>query len=194
MVEEPSKVFKDMGIVQNKAMNKRRRFLFSTFATLDFSDGPYTNYSLNLNPGFALSDFFEIYLSLAPAYLVNKRSIVAEVEKFDLANGEQARISSARPRYNYGVELLWAPLYGKDSLGISRIIRSDTFFKLGVSQIQYDITTGLGIKTGIGKTYFLGKSMGLRFCLNYGLIQTVINETKSFKSMMLIESGINFYL
>ncbi len=192
--DEVSNVFRDMGVVQRKAMRKRGRFLLSTYGTLDFSDGPYTNYSLSINPGFAISDFLEVYAQFSPLYIVNKRSIVDLVSGLTLQGGQQATITAARPKYQYGIEVLWAPLYGKDSLGMNTIIRSDTFLKFGASQIQYDTTKGVGFKLGVGKTFFLGKHMGLRFCIDYGYIQSVINEEKSFKGVLLSELGVNFYL
>jgi len=192
--DDPSPVLRDMGVVQNKAMKKRNRFLVSTPITLDFSDGPYTNYSVGINPGYAVSDYFEVYLAFAPFYLANKRSIVKEVEKLTLANYEQARLTAAIPKYHYGLEVIWSPLYGKDSLGLTRIVRSDTFLKLGIHRIQMDIADGFGFRAGVGKTYFMSKFVGLRFCFNYGLNQSVVNGEKSFKSMMLVESGVNFYL
>ena len=192
--EEISSVFRDMGVVQKRAMAKGGRFLLSTFGTLDFSDGPYTNYSGHFNPGYAFSDFFEAYINFVPVYVVSPRSIVKKVNELTLENGQKASISAARPKYQIGTELLWAPAYGKDSLGTTRVIRSDTFFKLGVSQIKYDVGTGLRTTLGIGKTYFFGKSVGLRFCLDYGYLQTIVDEEKSFRSMLLTEFGFMFYL
>ncbi len=192
--DEVSNVFRDMGVVQRKAMRKRGRFLLSTYGTLDFSDGPYTSYSISINPGYAISDFLEIYAQFSPLYIVNKRSIVDLVSSLTLQGGQQATITAARPKYQYGIEVLWAPLYGKDSLGMNTIIRSDTFLKFGASQIQYDTTRGMGFKLGLGKTFFLGKYMGLRFCIDYGYIQSVVNNEKSFKGVLLSELGVNFYL
>jgi len=192
--DEISNVFRDMGVVQRKAMRKGGRFLLSTYGTLDFSDGPYTNYSVSVNPGYAISDFLEVYAQFSPLYIVNKRSIVDLVSSLTLQGGAQATITSARPKYQYGIEILWAPLYGKDSFGINTILRSDTFLKFGVSQIQYDSTKGLGLKLGLGKTFFLSKYMGFRFCIDYGYIQSVINNEKSFKGFLLSELGLNFYL
>jgi outer membrane beta-barrel protein len=195
--DDISNVFRDMGVVQRKAMSKRGKFLVSTFGTLDFSDGPYTNYALNINPGYAISDFLEVYVQFSPYYLVQKRSIVDLVGSLTLNTNEQAQITAAKPKYQYGFEVLWAPLYGKDSLGISKIIRSDTFLKVGASKIQYDTTSGIGMKAGVGKTFFLSKSAGLRFCIDYGLIQSTVgvgSTQKSFKSMFLLEIGANFYI
>ncbi len=192
--DEISNVFRDMGVVQRRAMRKRNRFLVATYATLDFSDGPYTNYSMSVNPGYAISDFLEVYAQFSPFYIVNARPIVDLVSSLTLQNGQQATITAARPKYQFGVEVLWAPLYGKDSLGMNTIIRSDTFLKVGASQIQYDSTTGLGFKLGLGKTFFIGKYMGLRFCIDYGYIQSVIQNEKSFRGTLLSELGMNFYL
>jgi outer membrane beta-barrel protein len=191
--DEISNVFRDMGVVQRRAMRKRNRFLVSTYATLDFSDGPYTNYSMSVNPGYAISDFLEVYAQFSPFYIVNARPIVGLVNSFQSVDGP-LNLTAARPKYQFGLEVLWAPLYGKDSLGMNTIIRSDTFLKVGASQIQYDSTTGLGFKLGLGKTFFIGKYMGLRFCIDYGYIQSVIQNEKSFRGTLLSELGMNFYL
>src|SRR3569833_1221270 len=68
--EEKSNVFQDLGVVQRKAMKKRGKFLLSSYFSLEFSDGPYTNYSFHINPGYAINDFWEVYISFAPAYMV----------------------------------------------------------------------------------------------------------------------------
>lgn len=192
--EEVSNVFRDMGVVQRRAMRKEDRFVFSGYGSLDFSDGPYSNYSFHINPGYAFRDDLEVYANIVPFYIVNKRSIVDKVSSLTLASGQRASITAATPKYQFGVEVMWAPLYGKDSLGISKVVRSDTFLKLGASQIQYDTTTGLNFKLGVGKTFFLGKSAGLRFCVDYGYIQSIVDEVKSFKGLMLLEVGMVYYL
>ncbi|MBY0469936.1 hypothetical protein K2X30_02130 [bacterium] len=192
--EEISNVFRDMGVVQRRAMPKAGRFLFSTFGTFDFSDGPYTNYSIHFNPGIAISDFFEVYANIVPFYVVQARSIVQKVSTYQLIDGNFLTITAARPKFQFGIDLLWAPAYGKDSLGLRKVLRSDTFFKLNVSNITYDTTTGLKFALGIGKTYFIGKSLGLRFCVDYGYIQTVVQDTKSFQGMVLTELGLVVYM
>ena len=192
--EEKSNVFQDMGVVQRKAMKKRGRFLFSSYLSLDFSDGPYTNYSIHINPGYAFSDFFEVYLSLAPAYLVSARSIVDKVANLRPTSGERFSITAAKPKQEFGLEFLWAPLYGKDSFGISSIVRSDTFLKFGLTQVKYDTDSGMSFKFGVGKTFFIGQSLGLRLCVDYDYVQTVIDNIKSFNGQLLTELGLTFYL
>src|SRR4051812_16628463 len=74
-------VFEDMVVVQRKAMQKANRFLLSTYGAFDFSDGPYTMYGFHINPGYALSDFWEIYLNFAPFFVNNARSIVSKLQE-----------------------------------------------------------------------------------------------------------------
>jgi hypothetical protein len=197
--EEVSNVFREMGVVQKRSMPKANRFLLSPYATFDFSDGPYSNYSFHINPGYAINDFLEVYLNFVPFYVVSPRSIHEKLNRVGY------QILAARPKMQFGAEVLWAPLYGKDSLGLSRIIRSDTFIKLGASQIQFEGgETGMAFKLGIGKTFFLTRSAGFRFCINYGYVQSLIGTSaigatntvyeKGFSSMLLTEFGMTFYL
>jgi outer membrane beta-barrel protein len=183
-----------MGVVQRKAMKKRNKFLVSTYFDLEFSDGPYTNYAFHINPGYAFSDFLEVYLSFAPAYVVSPRSIVDRVSTIVDAGGNHYRIVAAKPKQEYGLEVLWAPLYGKDSFGISSIVRSDTFVKFGVTQVKYDIDTGMSFKVGLGKTFFLSPIVGLRLCVDYDYLQTIVDGQKSFSSQLLTEFGLTLYL
>lgn len=191
--EAAAGVFKDMGVVQKQAMKKSGRFLLSTYGGFDFSDGPYTQYAFNINPGYAVSDFFEIYAQAVPVFIASERSIVKKVSSLTLLNNQKASITSPKPKFAYGVEFLWAPLYGKDSLGMRSIVRSDTFFKLGVGQIKYETGSGMRFLLGLGKTFFLGKHTGLRITADFGYVQTIVDSLKSFTAMAIVESGLVFY-
>ena len=149
-----SNVFQDMGVVQRRAMKKSGKFLISNYGALDFSDGPYSMYGFNLDVGYALSDFWEIYINTTPFFISNKRGFASDIEKLYLDPvhypgtcnpGEDctAKVTFIKPKMQAGVEVLWAPAYGKDSLGSRRVIHSDTFFKLGVFsfEFQYSISS-----------------------------------------------------
>jgi len=195
--EEVSNVFRDMGVVQKRAMPKGERWLVSAYGSFDFSDGPYSNYSVHVNPGYAISDFVEVYLNFVPFHIVSPRSIV---DKLQTQITPPVTVIEAKPKMQFGAEVLWAPLYGKDSMGINRIIRSDTFVKFGASMISFEGgESGLAFNLGVGKTFFFTKSAGFRFCVDWGYIQQIINfgaalPTKSFASMLLTEFGMTFYL
>src|SRR5688572_10750475 len=96
-----NELFRDMVVIQNKAMNKSGRFLLSSYAALDFSDGPYTMWAWNINPGYAISDFWEVYISFVPVFYNSERSIVKKV------NDIVGTITASKAKYQYGAEILW---------------------------------------------------------------------------------------
>lgn len=180
-------LFDDMVVVQKKAMNKSGRFLLSSYASLDFSDGPYSLWSWNINPGYAISDFWEVYLSVAPVFINQERDIVNKIK------GIGGTIDASKAKYQYGAEILWSPLYGKDSLGSRRVIRSDTFLKAGVHNIQYDKGNGLKLHVALGKTYFITNNLGFRPAISANYIQTIIDNKKEFRFFAIIEAGFVGY-
>lgn len=192
--EEVSSVFRDMGVVQRKAMSKSQKLLLSPYFSMDFSDGPYTMYGVNIDIGYAISDFWEIYINTTPFFINNQRSIVKKVEALDLPDSQTATISAPLAKRQLGIELLWAPLYGKDSLGARTVIRSDTFFKIGVMQIFYVGDTGLKFHAGIGKSYFFSKRFGFRITAAGNYQQTIVGGLKSFNTAATLETGLIFYL
>lgn len=187
-------IMRDMGVVQRKAMNKSGKILFSNYWSMDFSDGPFTMYGVNFDFGYAISDFWEIYLNTTPFYITQSRSIVNTVQQLTLANGQMATITGSKAQHEFGAELLWMPLYGKDSLGIHTIVRSDTFMKFGVSQISYDSGTGMKFQVGGGKTFFLGEREGLRITVTGNYTQTVVNSVQAYKMIPVLEAGYILYL
>jgi hypothetical protein len=192
-LEEIAGVYKDMGVLQRRAMPKAGRFLISSYGSLDFSDGPYSMYGLHLNPGYAFTDFFEVYVNFVPFYINNARSIVAKVESLELANGERATILFSKPKMDYGVEFLWAPAYGKDSVGSRRVIRSDTFFKFGSSMVKYEGASGLKFVFGVGKTFFWPKHFGFRIAAMGYYQQTILDGAKGFRFYANAEAGVVGY-
>src|SRR5690606_26801909 len=123
--EEFSPILKDMGVVQQKAIAKSGKFLLSSFMSLEFSDGPYTMYGINLKPGYAVSDFWEVYLNIVTHYFVLDRSIVQKIENLELSDpGRKASIRGPKPKYQIGAEVHYAFGYGKESIGLYRLLRS----------------------------------------------------------------------
>jgi hypothetical protein len=202
--EGVTSIFRDMGVVQRRAMPKSGRFLFYNSMGFDFSDGPYSMYALNVNPGFAFTDFFEVYINFVPYFVHRPRKIVDTLASYGQGDSETEKIyrfdpnragcntnvrdcivpislaiDSVKPKYQYGLEFLWAPLYGKDSLGLRSILRSDTFVKGGLSQILFDNNEkGWKGHLGVGKTFFTNKWLGLRVSVN-GVYQASIITTQA---------------
>ncbi len=192
VVEQKDKIFEifeDVVVVQRKAKDKRGSFLLNPGMTLDFSDGPTTLYTMNMNVGYAMSDFFEAYINFVPAFITQDRSIVKKLQ--EIAPG--VAIKTAKPTSQYGIELLWLPAYGKDSWGPYSIVRSDTFFKFGYSLIQFDTGTGSRLALLVGKTYFLYPWFNLRIGTGLNMLETIVDGKKQSNPVAVIESGLMFY-
>jgi outer membrane beta-barrel protein len=192
--DEITEVFKDMVVVQRKAKNKAHRFLFNTYGSFDFSDGPTTMYGLNLDVGYALSDFWELYANVVPSFYAQERDVVNRVNSLTLIDGDRAQIRYSKPLNQYGLNLLWLPAYGKDSWGPYSIIRSDTFMKLGAASIQYNTgESGMRFSLALGKTFFLSKFFNVRVSAGGSYLESIIDEKKKFFVVSIIETGLVWY-
>lgn len=204
--ENVSKVFRDMVVVQRKAKIKGKHFLFNPNLGVDFSDGPATLYTMNMNIGYAINDFWELYLNYAPGFIVQERGIVkmlGSLEVYDAPNNgtlQKIRIDYAKPKTQMGAEVLWAPAYGKDSWGPYTMFRSDTFFKVGAYQVDFpeDKKKGLRFSLMGGKTYFAAKYFNVRVAAGFHHMQTFVGMTEAekqkFNTLLFLEGGLVFYL
>jgi hypothetical protein len=177
-------VYRDMGVVQRKAMDKGGRFLFSLFGSLDLSDLPWSNLGANADIGYAISDFLEVYVHWAPLFMNQERNYAKQLENYECSaaaiadgfceSGDSPQAELQRFIRGYGATIVWAPSYGKDSIGSSTILRSDTFFKFSYQRSTFQAkssisTTQYGANTyalGVGKTFFFGKHIGARAVVN----------------------------
>lgn len=192
--EQLNKIFRNMVVVQRKAKNKANHFLFNPIIGLDFSDGPATFYTLNTNFGYAFSDFWEFYVNYAPKFIVQERGIVKKVQSLKLANNKQAEIYYERPQSQLGVEIIFAPAYGKESWGPNTIFRSDTFFKFGASQITFNTGhKGMRYAFMLGKTFFISKYFNTRMDAGIHYMQTYVDLETRFTPLLFVEAGLVFY-
>lgn len=189
-----AEVYRDMIVVQRKAKEKAGSALFSIFDANEFSDGPEAINLLNFALGYAFSDSFELYANVAPVFFTQDRQIKKSVAQLKLADGQQAALITPTPKLQYGLDLLWLPAYGKDSWGPHTIVRSDTFFKLSASQVQFSVGSGLRATLGIGKTFFISRFFNPRVSAAFGIHEGIVNGVKSTSELGLIELGSVWYL
>jgi outer membrane beta-barrel protein len=197
--DDVSQVFEGIVAVQRKAKIKKGSFLIAPLFSFDFSDAPYTQYSLQLNAGYALSDFWEVYLAYTPAFAANERNLSKQVKQLPPAGTYS--IDSQKPKTFTGIEINWLPIYGKDSWGPYSIVRSDTFVNFSYGQIQYTRDVGNKIKLAVGKTFFFSDYFNFRIQAGPSSVETFSivkspsgNESKKTSiTIGLIETGLVFY-
>ncbi len=201
--DEISSLFENVVAVQRKAKIKKGHFLFHTNLSFDFSDAPYTMYALNLNMGYAVNEYWEIYLNYVPTYSTSERNISKKVKELpaytsDPYTGLQPSISSEKAKSSYGVEINWVPIYGKDSWGAYGIVRSDTFLNIGFGQIKYETKSGNKTKLMLGKTFFISDYFNLRMQAGGSVLEsfsTSLTGVSQKETIVigLLEFGTVFY-
>lgn len=193
--KEINKFFKDIVVVQRKAKNKRESILFNPYFQLDFSDGPSTLYSFNMDFGYAFSDFWEGYVNVVPYFLSMERDSVSYVNSLVLVDGKTAKLEYLKPNYQVMAEVLWAPAYGKDSWGPNSIVRSDTFFKFGAGAISYDQSKmGMRFNALLGKTFFIGEGFNFRFAAGGSVVESFVQGTSKMYVIGITELGLIWYM
>lgn len=194
--DEVSAVFEGVVAVQRKAKVKKGAFLFSPLFSFDFSDAPYTQYSLQLNFGYAFSEDFELYLAYSPVFIASERNLSKQIKT--VSNGAFA-IDAEKPESFLGIEVNWIPIYGKDSWGPYNIVRSDTFVNFSYGQITYEQSQGSKMKLALGKTFFFSEQLNFRVQAGPSFVETFSSTTtnpvtkKETITVGLIETGFVFY-
>ncbi len=198
--DEISALFQNVIAVQRKAKVKSGKILFSPIMSFDFSDSVYTMYGTNLNLGYALGEFWEIYFNYVPTFVANERSIAKKVRELPVyADGSRPALNAEKAKSAMGIEVNWVPIYGKDSWGAFGIIRSDTYFNFHVGQIKYEQNTGLKYKLALGKTFFLTPVWNLRVQAGgamldaYSSSDNSVPPKKESVTIGLLEAGLVFY-
>lgn len=187
-------VFKNMVVVQRQAMKKYQKIIFSLYPTLDFSDGPYTMYSLSADLGYGISPYWEIYFSTSPFFIANQRDTVKKIGEAVRESGSNLEIEGAKPKIQYGVAAIWTPIYGKDSWNSRMIIRSDTFFKFFGGMIQYEGNeSGYRGNLLMGKTFYSRDLINFRLAAGGSYLQTVLQSQKYSTFVALFEFGLVSY-
>ncbi len=192
---ENSSIFEGVVSVQNRARKKSNSFLFYPYYAVDFSDTPYTMWAPNLSLGWAFGEFVEIYANYASGFNNTERFLSKKFKQYTLDGGGIASIDIQKAKSQMGLEINWAPIYGKDSWGPYAVIRSDMFLTLGLYSIKYESEkSGNRIKFGIGKTFFISKYFNLRLTASLSNVEYLSTDSKDSSLVGYGDMGFVFYL
>ena len=187
-------LFEGVVSVQNRAKKKSNNFLLYPYYAADFSDTPYSMWAPNLSLGYAFGEFFEFYVNFASSFSNQERFLSKQMKKYTLDGGGQLVIDIEKAKSQVGLEINWAPIYGKDSWGPTSVIRSDTFFTLGLYSIEYETQRGSRAKIGIGKTFFISNFFNVRLTAALSGVQYASSTGDKILSMVGYgDMGFVFY-
>ncbi|MCY0996562.1 outer membrane beta-barrel domain-containing protein [Myxococcus sp. MISCRS1] len=196
---------------------KKGRFEFSPSATLSLRDAFFTKYifggTLTYHPMETLG------VSLRLGYALTSVAGAAQICTFsDGTDGSTRGCSSptmkdldgqapGQLKLMGGVDLQWAPIYGKLSLLAEKFVHFDLYGVVGASVVQYrgpdlDDTTGLlakdyltpGGNVGVGLRFFFNRWVSLRTEVR-DLIYVEKSRTSDsyLRNQLMFELGVSFF-
>ncbi|WP_338867419.1 outer membrane beta-barrel domain-containing protein [Myxococcus stipitatus] len=192
---------------------KKGRFEFSPSATLSLRDAFFTKYifggTLTYHPVETVG------VSLRAGYALNAVSGAAQICEFSddstrgCASPKLAELDGNAPgqiKMMGGVDVQWAPIYGKLSLLAETFVHFDLYGVVGASAVQYrgpdldDATQKLaknyltpGGNVGVGMRFFFNRWVTLRTEVR-DLIYVEKGRNENFlRNQLLFELGVSFF-
>jgi len=197
--------------VSGKLFVKGGRFEFSPSVTVSLGDPFFTKYILGGALTYHVADAFAV--SLRGGYSVPTISSAAQICTSDAGTTRGCRsplfeeVNGRAPgqiRLLGGLDLQWAPIYGKVSLLAERFIHFDLYAVGGVAAIQYvgpnDAGIGpnltLGANAGVGMRFFVNPWLSIRAELRDLIYQENVQPVPQtqLRNQLLFELGVSFFL
>lgn len=195
---------------------KRGRFELSPSATVSLRDAFFRKYIIGAS--FTFFPLETVGVGLRAGYSIPTVSGAAQICNFtDSGDGGLTRGCSA-PTFDQldgtapgqltllgGVDVQWAPIYGKISLLAESFAHFDMYGLAGASVVQYrgppDSGTGssarmtAGANLGIGFRFFLNRYMTLRTEVRDLIyVEKAVSPATTLRNQLLFELGFSFFL
>lgn len=197
--------------VSGHLFTKDGRHELSPSVGISVGDAFFSKYLLGLEYGVHLSDTWMIGLNAAyalstPSGAVSRCS--SEGQGCRLPTKEELSRAPGDFGMLAGIDVSWAPLYGKISVLAESVLHFDTYVLVGGGVIQSRIAPPEGgpvketfapeAHIAIGQRYVLSRHTALRFEIRDVLYQTeLIGRTgveKSIQNQLLFNVGLSFFL
>lgn len=188
--------FQDIAIIQRRFLPKTKRIELTPSFAINTNNAYFNNIGFGLRGTFYFQEKFGIegtYLFLDSS----ERPITKGLK-------EKKSISTAslvEPEAYYGVNLKWAPLYGKMAWLGEKIVPFDLYITPGVGVTKTAIgKSHTTFSLGAGQLFALSKSSGLRWDLNWNFYQaetipdaTTGQSSTSNHSDLVMTIGYSFF-
>ena len=152
--------FREVSIIQKKFLPKTERFqLFAAGGTTTNSPW-FLNLGLKVNLGYYFTE--SIGVELSGIFLSNsEREVAKEIRE----NNQLQPEKFINTKNYYGIDFVWAPIYGKLTMLNNRIIPFDMYFSAGggtssTNSLEGNVPT---IHIGMGQIFAISKSMAFRW-------------------------------
>lgn len=152
--------FREVSIIQKKYLPKTERFqLFAAGGTTTNSPW-FLNLGLKVNFGYYFTE--SVGVELSGIFLTNsEREVAKEIRD----NNQLQPEKFINTKNYYGVDFVWAPIYGKLTMLNSRIIPFDMYFSAGggtssTNSVEGNVPT---LHVGMGQIFAISKAMAFRW-------------------------------
>lgn len=192
--------FREVSIIQKKFLPKTERFqLFAAGGTTTNSPW-FLNLGLKVNLGYYFTESFGVELS--GIFLTNtEREVAKEIRD----NNQLQPEKFINTKNYYGIDLVWAPIYGKLTMLNSRIIPFDMYFSAGggtssTNSLEGSVPT---LHVGMGQIFAISKSMAFRWDYSLNTFQATpipdsslttagVGEKNNYNDLILT-AGLSFF-
>jgi outer membrane beta-barrel protein len=190
---------------------KKGRFEFSPSATVSLRDAFFRKYILGAS--FTYHPFETLGLGVRAGYSIPTVSGAAQICTFTEGEGGLQRgcrtptfeqldgVAPGQLTLTGGVDVQWAPIYGKISLLAESFAHFDMYGIAGASVVQYrgapagsSAQMTVGGNVGVGLRFFLNRYMTLRTEVRDLIyVENATGNTTTLRNQLLFELGFSFF-
>jgi len=187
---------------------KQGRLEVSPSATFSVKDAFFTKYILGAVVTYHATE--TLGFSLRAGYSLPTVAGAAQICTFSDEGGSTTR-GCRRPSFAEldgqapgqinllgGVDVQWAPIYGKMSLLAEKFLHFDLYGIAGASAVQYRAPAGneftVGGNVGVGMRFFVNRWMTVRTEFRDLIyVEKAVNPTTTLRNQLLFELGMSFF-
>ncbi|OFZ30380.1 MAG: hypothetical protein A2622_08185 [Bdellovibrionales bacterium RIFCSPHIGHO2_01_FULL_40_29] len=190
--------FREVSVIQKKYLPKTERFQLYAGAGMTTNSPWFLNLGVKVNFGYYFTESFGVELS--GVFLSNSEREVAK-EIRDNNNLQPEKFVNTK---NYmGVDLVWAPIYGKISMLNNRIIPFDMYFSAGggTSSTNSQESNVATLHVGLGQIFAITKAIAFRWDYSWTSFQatpfpdsaTAAAPQKNAYNDLILTAGLSFF-
>ncbi|PTL80401.1 outer membrane beta-barrel domain-containing protein [Vitiosangium sp. GDMCC 1.1324] len=189
---------------------KEGRFELSPSATFSVADAFFTKYILGGTLTYHATETLGV--SLRAGYSIPTVAGVAQICTFSEGEGGSTTRGCHKPPYEQldgtapgqitllgGLDLQWAPIYGKLSLFSEQFLHFDLYGIAGATAVQYrgpsktsELTAGGNV--GVGMRFFLNRWVTVRSEFRDLIyVEKALNPSTTLRNQLMFELGVSFF-
>lgn len=188
--------FEDVAVIQKKFFPKTKRFELFAGASAQMNDA----FFLNAGGIARLSYYFteKWGLELSGLFLANgDRKVTQDLD-------EQGIVTSSivRPKSYYGLDIKWAPIYGKMAFFDKKIVPFDLYFTLGAGLTQVEQSGRTNSETtlhlGTGQNFAINRWIAFRWDFSWNFFKPEVDSSQASNASgtfnnLFITLGFSFF-